>query len=46
MNTGALAAIEQALALDPESAHYWHVKGVLLAAGGNCTGAGSSGAIP
>ena len=38
-NTEALAATDQALALDPGNAHYWHVKGILLAAGGNCTGA-------
>ncbi|MDO8872618.1 MAG: tetratricopeptide repeat protein [Methanoregula sp.] len=38
-NTEALAAIDRALALEPESAHYWHVKGNLLAASGNCTGA-------
>ena len=38
-NTGALTAIDQALALDPKNAHYWHVKGVLLTASGDCTGA-------
>jgi tetratricopeptide (TPR) repeat protein len=37
--TDALVAIDAALARDPENAHYWHVKGVLLAAGGNCPGA-------
>jgi tetratricopeptide (TPR) repeat protein len=37
--TDALAAIDVALALDPENAHYWHVKGILLTAGGNCPGA-------
>ncbi|MDO9324918.1 MAG: hypothetical protein Q7T80_08175 [Methanoregula sp.] len=35
----ALVAIDRALALEPENAHYWHVKGVLLTASGNCTGA-------
>ena len=38
-NADAIAAIEQALFLEPENAHYWHVDGVILAAGGNCTGA-------
>ena len=38
-NTEALAAIGQALGREPETAHYWHVEGFLLAAGGNCTGA-------
>lgn len=38
-NNDALAAIDKALALEPENAHYWHVKGNLLAANGNCTGA-------
>ena len=38
-NTGALAAIDQGLAPEPENAHYWHVKGNLLAANGNCQGA-------
>ncbi|MDP3395411.1 MAG: hypothetical protein Q8S57_01900 [Methanoregula sp.] len=38
-NNEALAAIDKALALVPENAHYWHVKGNLLAANGNCTGA-------
>jgi len=38
-NNDALASIDKALALEPENAHYWHVKGNLLAANGNCTGA-------
>jgi tetratricopeptide (TPR) repeat protein len=38
-NAEALAAIDSALALDPENAHYWHVNGAILFAGGNCTGA-------
>ncbi len=38
-NNDALTAIDKALALEPENAHYWHVKGNLLAANGNCTGA-------
>ena len=38
-NNDALTAIDKALALEPENAHYWHVKGNLLAASGNCTGA-------
>ena len=38
-NNDALAAIDQALALEPENAHYWHIKGNLLAVNGNCTGA-------
>jgi tetratricopeptide (TPR) repeat protein len=38
-NNDALAAIDMALALEPDNAHYWHVKGNLLAANRNCTGA-------
>ena len=38
-NSEALGAIDQAFSLEPENAHFWHVDGVLLAAGGNCTGA-------
>ncbi len=38
-NNDALTAIDKALALEPDNAHYWHVKGNLLAANGNCTGA-------
>jgi tetratricopeptide (TPR) repeat protein len=38
-NGEALAAVDAALAQSPESAHYCHVKGVVLAAGGDCTGA-------
>lgn len=41
-NDEALAAIDKALALEPENAHYWHVKGNILAANGNCTGARES----
>lgn len=35
----ALAAADAALAQVPDSAHYWHVKGIVLAAQGDCTGA-------
>jgi tetratricopeptide (TPR) repeat protein len=38
-NTEALAAIDPALQKSPDSAHYWHVKGRILASEGNCTGA-------
>jgi len=38
-NIESLAAIDKALALEPDNAHYWHVKGNLLATNGNCTGA-------
>lgn len=38
-NAEAVAAIDTALMQSPETAHYWHVKGVVLAAGGDCTGA-------
>ncbi|MFA4825156.1 MAG: tetratricopeptide repeat protein [Methanoregula sp.] len=38
-NPEGLTAIDRALLLDPENAHYWHVKGALLTASGNCTGA-------
>jgi len=38
-NIEAIAAIDEALALEPENAHFWHVRGNLLAADGNCTGA-------
>ena len=41
-NVEALGAIDEALRLAPESAHYWHVKGRILAAGGNCTGAAAA----
>ncbi len=41
-NAEALAAIDKALTLEPENAHYWHVKGNLLAANGSCTGARES----
>lgn len=41
-NAEALAAIDKALALEPENAHYWHVKGNILATNGNCTGARES----
>lgn len=35
----ALAAIDTAIVLTPGNAHYWQVKGELLADKGNCTGA-------
>jgi tetratricopeptide (TPR) repeat protein len=35
----ALAAADAALAQVPDSAHYWHVKGLVLAAQGDCPGA-------
>lgn len=38
-NTVALEAIDTALTQSPDSAHYWHVKGMILAAGGDCSGA-------
>jgi tetratricopeptide (TPR) repeat protein len=38
-NTEALAASEEAISQSPGSAHYWHVKGRILASAGNCTGA-------
>lgn len=38
-NSEALDAIGQAIARDPANAHYWNVKGSLLAATGDCTGA-------
>ena len=38
-NARALAAIDTAIAQSPQSAHYWHVKGAILAAGNDCTGA-------
>lgn len=38
-NIDALAAIDKALAFEPENAHYWHVKAGLSANSGNCTGA-------
>jgi tetratricopeptide (TPR) repeat protein len=38
----ARAAIDTAIALQPDNAHYWHVKGNLLASQGNCTGAASA----
>ncbi|PKG33545.1 MAG: hypothetical protein CW742_02335 [Methanoregula sp.] len=41
-NGEALAAVDTALGQSPESAHYWHVKGAVLAAGGDCTGAQSA----
>ena len=41
-NAEALGAIDEALRLAPESAHYWHVKGRILATGGNCTGAAAA----
>jgi Flp pilus assembly protein TadD len=41
-NSEALAAINRAIALVPQSAHYRHVQGRILAGGGNCTGARSA----
>jgi len=41
-NTEALLAIDKALALAPDTAHYWHVKGRILAAQGDCSGAVAS----
>jgi len=41
-NSEALDAIGQALDQDPANAHYWQVKGSLLAATGDCTGARES----
>jgi tetratricopeptide (TPR) repeat protein len=41
-NAEGLAAIDRALVLEPENAHYWHIRGLLLAAAGNCTGARDS----
>lgn len=38
-NADALAAIDTALVQVPDSAHYWHVKGIVLAAQGDCSGA-------
>jgi tetratricopeptide (TPR) repeat protein len=38
-NSEALDAIGKALDQDPANAHYWHVKGSILAATGDCTGA-------
>lgn len=38
-NSEALTSIDKALALEPGNAHYWHVKGMLLAADHDCTGA-------
>lgn len=38
----ALAAVNTALTQVPDSAHYWHVKGVVLAAQGDCPGAAAA----
>ncbi len=38
-NALALAAVDTALEQDPGSAHYWHIKGMVLAASGDCSGA-------
>jgi len=38
-NTAALAAIDTAIAQSPDSAHYWHVRGAILATGNDCSGA-------
>jgi tetratricopeptide (TPR) repeat protein len=35
----SLHAADEAIRRNPGSAHAWHVKGIILAAGGNCTGA-------
>jgi len=35
----ALAAIDTAIGMDPQSAHSWHVKGIILAARTDCAGA-------
>lgn len=35
-NSEAISAISEALRQVPGSAHYWHVKGIILSAGGNC----------
>ncbi|MDD1686256.1 tetratricopeptide repeat protein [Methanoregula sp.] len=41
-NPEALDAIGTAIALTPDSAHYWHVKGRILAAEGDCAGAAAA----
>jgi tetratricopeptide (TPR) repeat protein len=38
-NAEAQEAISTALAQAPDSAHYWHIKGKILAAAGDCSGA-------
>jgi tetratricopeptide (TPR) repeat protein len=38
-DTEAVTAIDHALALEPGSAHYWHVKGRIFATPGTCMGA-------
>jgi tetratricopeptide (TPR) repeat protein len=38
-NSEAIAAADSALSRSSDSAHYWHVKGIVLAAGGDCPGA-------
>ncbi len=35
----AESAIEKALSLQPDSAHYWHIQGLIYQKQGNCTGA-------
>ena len=41
-NSDALAAMETALTLAPDSAHYWHIKGRILASQGDCSGAAAA----
>jgi len=41
-NPEALAAIDKALERGPDNVHYWHVKGTLLSAQGDCTGAAAA----
>jgi tetratricopeptide (TPR) repeat protein len=41
-NPEALAAIGKALERGPDNAHYWHVKGILLSAQGDCPGAAAA----
>ncbi|NMB77612.1 MAG: tetratricopeptide repeat protein [Methanomicrobiales archaeon] len=41
-NQQALDAIDTALGKAPDSAHYWHVKGRILASMGDCSGATSA----
>ena len=40
--TGAESAVDQGIALDPESAHLWHIQGEILLAAGNATGAAAA----
>lgn len=41
-NTDALDAVDRAIALAPGSPHYWHIKGRVLATGGDCAGAAAA----